>query len=131
MTSLPYRSSGFDFSDGQRRKDDYYSAEKSSDDVILATETNRLQRNRTERVRLQGLMRSESGTVLAVGPTNVKLLKLRERWDLWMVNDGGRQLFFGIWIFLHMLVVTFGFLNYYLKESLSDARETFGLGYRE
>ncbi|KAG8879674.1 hypothetical protein FRB97_001524 [Tulasnella sp. 331] len=127
MTSLPYRNSGFDFSDGSSRKDDSYPSEKSSSD---ATDTgSRLRRNRTERFRLQGLMRSQSRTSSAVEPTNVKLLKMRERWDHWMVNDGGRQLFFGVWIFVHMLFVTFGFLNYYLKESLSDARATFGLGY--
>ncbi|KAG8982476.1 hypothetical protein FRB93_008023 [Tulasnella sp. JGI-2019a] len=131
MTSLPYRSSGYDFSDGQRRKvEPYPFPSEKSDDVVVATGASRLQRNRTERGRLQGLMRTESRTqTAAVGPTNVKLLKLRERWDHWMVNDGGRQLFFGVWVLIHLLAVTFGFLNYQLKDNLTTARATFGYGY--
>jgi NADPH oxidase len=44
-----------------------------------------------------------------------------------MINEGGRQLFFGVWIFLHLLVAVFGFLNYQLKDNLVDARATFGV----
>ena len=126
MTSLPYRKySGLDFSDGQRLIDNPgYPLEKPSGGEIL-------ERNRIERVRLQGLMRSESRSDAPIRPTNVKLLKLKERWDIWMVNDGGRRLFFGVWIFLHMLVIAFGFMNYQLKDNLTVARATFGLGYRE
>lgn len=131
MTTLPYRkstrASGLDFSDGQGLiANAGYPSEKPKEGG-----SDMLQRNKTERRRLQGLMRPKSRVDAPVGPTNVKLLKLKERWDKWMVNDGGRQLFFGIWIFLHMLVIAFGFMNYQLKDNLTVARATFGLGYRE
>lgn len=129
MTSLPYRNSGFDFSDGPGSlQDQGYPLEKPEDRLL---DSGRLQRNRTERVRLQTLMRSDSPSLASVRPTNLKLLKLKERWDHWMVNDGGRQLFFAVWIFLHFLVVLFGFMNYQLKDNLTTARSTFGMGYRE
>jgi len=44
-----------------------------------------------------------------------------------MINEGGRQLFFGVWIFLHLLVAVFGFLNYQLKDNSVLARAAFGI----
>ncbi|EDR10316.1 NADPH oxidase B [Laccaria bicolor S238N-H82] len=52
---------------------------------------------------------------------------LREKFSIWMINEGGRQLFFGTWIFLHLLVAVFGFMNYQLKDNLVDARALFGV----
>ena len=44
-----------------------------------------------------------------------------------MINEGGRQLFFGVWIFLHMLVAVLGWMHYSLKDNLVTARATFGI----
>ena len=88
------RSSGLDFSDGRAPALDAHP------DVYLgdANGGRSLQRNKTERRRLQGLMRTDSmtgGGSAHVDPTNIKLLKLKERWDHWMVNDG-KQINFGV-----------------------------------
>lgn len=53
----------------------------------------------------------------------------KEKFNVWLINEGGRQIFFATWIFLHLLVVAFGFVNYDLKDNLVDARATFGVTY--
>lgn len=116
------RSSGLDFSDATPLRNPV----QDHPDVVLKPETapTYLQRNKTERRRLQGLMRPEVQLAPAapVGPRTLK-----ERWDVWMVNEGGRRLFFFVWIFLHLLVAIFGFANYQLKDNSVGARATFGI----
>lgn len=56
-------------------------------------------------------------------------LFLRERIDRWMVNEGYRRLFVGVFILLHGMVFAFGLLNYSLKDNLTGARATFGPTY--
>ena len=87
-----------------------------------------LQRNKTERRRLQGLQRSTTTSSTSSRPA--KPQTFREKVDLWLINEGGRQLFFAVWILLHLLVAIFGFLNYDLKDNLVNARATFGITYR-
>jgi NADPH oxidase len=53
------------------------------------------------------------------------------KFDLWMINEGGRQVFFGVWIFLHLLVAAFGFFHYQVKDNLTQARATFGVTFGE
>ena len=55
--------------------------------------------------------------------------KFKEKFNVWLVNEGGSQIFFGSWIFLHLLVIGFGFLNYQLSDDLVDARAIFGITY--
>lgn len=88
-----------------------------------------LQRNKTERVRLQGLQRANTAT----GPPSPppKATGLLGRWDVWMINEGGRILFFGVWIFLHLIVTVFGFIHYSLKDNSEGARATFGITFRQ
>jgi len=38
-------------------------------------------------------------------------------------------MFFGVWIFLHLLVAALGFVHYQLKDNLNTARATFGVTY--
>lgn len=84
-----------------------------------------LQRNKTERHRLQGLMRTD--TVVEKSPTaREKVTGLAARWQAWMVNEGGRRIFFGVFLLLHLLVAIMGTLHYGLKSNLSGARATFG-----
>lgn len=90
-----------------------------------------LQRNKTERRRLQGLMRVDSTTAAPRPFESTGLVAtLRARWDHWMVNDGGRQLFFGVYVLLHLLVFALGFVHYDLKDNSVGARKLFGITFR-
>ncbi|KIK07073.1 hypothetical protein K443DRAFT_673646 [Laccaria amethystina LaAM-08-1] len=115
-----YRTSGFDFSDNAPNG----NLEQHPDLAANAAQPVHLQRNKTERRRLQGLQRSLTASSMKK-PAEPKTL--RERFGIWMINEGGRQLFFGVWIFLHLLVAVFGFINYQLKDNLVDARALFGV----
>ncbi|KAF5325318.1 hypothetical protein D9619_009796 [Psilocybe cf. subviscida] len=116
------RSSGLDFSDGRppNRTLDQHP------DLKLNEGSLHLQRNKTERRRLQGLQRSLTVTSMT-GSGDSKDRSFMERFNLWMINEGGRQLFFAVWIFLHLLVAVFGFFHYQLKDNLNNARKTFGI----
>jgi NADPH oxidase 2 len=46
-----------------------------------------------------------------------------------MVNEGWRRAFVGIFILVHCLLYGLGFANYWLKDNLTQARKTYGLGY--
>lgn len=54
-------------------------------------------------------------------------LYLREKIDRWMVNEGYRRLFVGVFILLHLMVFIFGMMNYGLTERSVGARSIFGL----
>jgi len=84
-----------------------------------------LQRNKTERFRLQGLQRSTS----SVSKPVAKPKALADRLKVWMINEGGRQVFFGVFILFHVLVGVLGFLHYQRKDNLVNARKVFGLGF--
>lgn len=114
------RSSGLDFSD----KSDPSNLEQHPD-LIIQTNEKQLQRNKSERKRIQGLQKGASPTATApVVPQT-----FRQKWDLWMINDGGRKVFFGVWIFLHLLVAVFGFINYEMKDNSVNARKIFGIAF--
>ncbi|KAH8109128.1 NADPH oxidase isoform 2 [Phellopilus nigrolimitatus] len=115
------RSSGLDFSDRGSTFD-------AHPDVVLSAGNPNLQRNKTERSRMQGLMRIPTMRGMGNKPlTDARKLSLKERWDLWMVNEGGRRLFFYFIVFLHVLVFIFGWFNYALKDNEVTARATFGV----
>lgn len=114
------RSSGLDFKDRGPMMVDPHP------DVVLNPGNPNLQRNKSERNRLQGLMRitsnASNGAEGRFIPTSWK-----EKWDLWLINEGGRRLFFFSWIFLQILVFIFGWFNYALKDNEVTARATFGV----
>ncbi|PQE07912.1 hypothetical protein CJF32_00003054 [Rutstroemia sp. NJR-2017a WRK4] len=56
-------------------------------------------------------------------------LTMREKFDRWMVNEGYRRFFVFVFGMLHVMVFTFGFLNYQLKDSFGTARSTFSVTY--
>ncbi|TFK52979.1 NADPH oxidase isoform 2 [Heliocybe sulcata] len=85
-----------------------------------------LQRNKTERRRLQGLQRTTTNNSVTQ-PYRPESFK--EKFDAWMINEGGKRLFFGVWMLLHALVIAFGFMNYQLKDNTVTARATFGITY--
>jgi NADPH oxidase 2 len=126
------RTTGLDFSDKKSPMD----ALAAHPDVLArAPTTSNLQRNKTERHRLQGLMRSmsnpnpntsESGVKV---PNKMKDEKLMDRWHTWLINGGQSKLIFGIYIFLHLIVITLGFLNYQLKDNQTIIRSIVGPGF--
>jgi NADPH oxidase len=56
-------------------------------------------------------------------------LSARQRFDVWMVNEGYRRFFVFVFAALHAMVFSFGFMNYQIKDNLTIARSTFGLTY--
>jgi len=112
-------TSGLDFSDG--RLPPNAVLDQQHPDLAGKGGSTFLQRNKTERRRLQGLQRSGS-TRADKGPRTAK-----EKFNVWLINEGGRQLFFGVWVFLHLLVAVFGFIHYQTKDNLTGARGTFGI----
>src|SRR6266850_3007864 len=113
---------GFDFSDGAQPPLD---AHPDLNYDAYAPQPAHLQRNKTERRRLQGLQRTNVTTSKPVTPYEPRTLK--EKWNLWMINEGGRRLFFAVWVFLHLLVAVFGLLHSGLKDNITQARALFGV----
>ncbi|KAN0101574.1 Ferric reductase NAD binding domain containing protein [Hyaloscypha variabilis] len=58
-----------------------------------------------------------------------KELNMREKFDRWMVNEGYRRFFVFVFAAIHLMVFSFGFMNYQIKDNLTIARSTFGLTY--
>ena len=123
------RSSGLDFFDrGQSSNLDQHPDLKE----VYANgtpEPSHLQRNKTERRRLQPLQRTNTLGATRKGPSEPK--KFFDKWNVWMINEGGRRLFFFVWVFLHLQVFAFGFVHYQLNDNLNNARASFGYGFSE
>lgn len=117
------RSSGFDFKDRNPFVDQNPFTYNPSG-VPIGTS---LYRNKSERDRLQGIQQTWVSGSTPRGPQ--KPLTLGQRFDLWMINEGGKRLFFFAWIFFQCLVVAFGFMNYQFSDDLTNARATFGITY--
>ncbi|KAH9054219.1 NADPH oxidase [Lactarius vividus] len=118
----PNHDDGFDFSDGRQSQFEEHPDLKINADGVQPAH---LQRNKTERRRLQGLQRSNTTTTHVVKPYEPKTFT--EKWRHWMINEGGKRLFFFVWVFLHLLVAALGCLHYGLKDNLNTARATFGI----
>ncbi|KDQ56700.1 hypothetical protein JAAARDRAFT_132160 [Jaapia argillacea MUCL 33604] len=119
------RSSGLDFRDRANTQLDQHP-DLSNSYSNGATQPGHLQRNKTERRRLQGLQRINSND--GVRPaTPFEPVTWKEKWDAWMINEGGKRLFFFVYIFLHILVAAFGFMNYQLRDNSVTARAIFGI----
>ncbi|KAL8825060.1 MAG: hypothetical protein Q9191_004647 [Dirinaria sp. TL-2023a] len=56
-------------------------------------------------------------------------LSWKEKFDRWMVNEGYRRLFVLVFMVVQTMIFTFGFLNYHMKDNLTNARSTFGITY--
>ncbi|CAG8532358.1 22562_t:CDS:2 [Dentiscutata erythropus] len=59
--------------------------------------------------------------------TAKKPVTFTEKFQSWMINEGGRNIFFFVWIFLHALVFVMAFLNYFFSDDLVTARQVFGI----
>jgi hypothetical protein len=115
----PRHFSALDFSDGNSALDNMNS------NYLGVDQPTHLQRNKSERRRLQRLQRTPTTSLPTKLPVQPK--KFKEKWDHWMINEGGRQLFFAVWILLHLLVAAFGAVNYQLKDNFVNARASFGV----
>ncbi|KAK9765605.1 hypothetical protein K7432_005925 [Basidiobolus ranarum] len=51
----------------------------------------------------------------------------KQKFDVWMVNDGQRVIFFGLWVFIQFLIFSLAFVNYWFGDNFSNSRTTFGL----
>ncbi|CAG8551451.1 2378_t:CDS:2, partial [Dentiscutata heterogama] len=56
-----------------------------------------------------------------------KPVTFSEKFQSWMINEGARNIFFFVWIFLHALVFAMAFLNYFFSDNLNTARQLFGI----
>ena len=56
-------------------------------------------------------------------------LTLKEKIDVWMVNEGYRRISVCVFAIVHLMVFSFAFLNFELKDNLAGARSTFGKGF--
>jgi hypothetical protein len=122
-------SSGLDFSDrGQDAVNVDHNLDQHPDLSNGSVQATFLNRNKTERRRIQGLQRTISN--VKTKPTVVEAMTWKQKFDLWMINEGGRRFFFGAWALLHLLVVVLGFLNYQLKDNSVTARALFGITFR-
>ncbi|MCJ1250427.1 hypothetical protein MMC30_007655 [Trapelia coarctata] len=82
---------------------------------------------RSERSRAPPLARMLMSGEISGEP--IRDLTMMEKIQRWMVNEGSRRLTVGLFMFVHAMVFTFGFLNYFLKDNLTTARATFGITY--
>ena len=81
----------------------------------------------SERTRSTPLSRMLlSGEVSGEAPRG---LNVKERFERWMVNEGSRRFVVALFVLVHGMVFGFGFMNYYLKDNLTNARATFGITY--
>lgn len=119
------RSSDLDFSDGKLPLAQHPDMDNPFADQGM--QPSHLQRNKSERRRLQPLQRSN--TVGTITSTPYKPETWVDRWRLWMINEGGKRLFFTFFVLLHVLVIVFGFLYYDTSDDLKGARKTFGITY--
>lgn len=67
-----------------------------------------------------------SGEMGADPPRELRPL---EKLDRWMVHKGSKALSVTMFVVVHTMIFTFGFVNYYMKDNLATARSTFGLTY--
>ncbi|KAH6637409.1 NADPH oxidase 5 [Boeremia exigua] len=69
------------------------------------------------RMLMSGEMSEEKG----------RALTRKERFDVWMVNEGYRRLFVFTFAILHVMVFVFGMMNYGLKDNSIGTRAKFGI----
>lgn len=120
-----------DFSDGKLPSLEQHPDMDNNYIMRNGVEPGHLQRNKSERRRLQGLQRSKSTTAAGSAVTPYTPKTMREKFDMWMINEGGKRLFLIFFAILHILVIVLGFMNYDLKDNAVGARATFGITYRK
>lgn len=119
-------SSGLDFSD---RRDAVDALDAHPDIVLQRAPSASLQRNKTERRRLQGVMRTTAAVEGQTLPSQMKDTKIMERYHTWLINGGRARVIFSFYVFLHILVIVFGFLHYQIKDTFTGTRNILSVGF--
>ncbi|GAA94526.1 hypothetical protein E5Q_01178 [Mixia osmundae IAM 14324] len=92
-----------------------------------------LTRNKSERLRLQGLLLSKMSRPPSRLDVDERVLDAPvtrgEAFALWMVNEGRRRIFFGVFLIVQTLVFVLGFVNYAYSDNFDNARATFHITY--
>ncbi|KAJ6480710.1 NADPH oxidase [Mycena vitilis] len=83
-----------------------------------------LQRNKTERWRLQGLQKVQSNDSAAKA---LLPKSFGHKMSVWLINEGHQHLFFAVFLALHLIAAVLAWLHYSLKDNLNTARATFGI----
>ncbi|KAJ7627849.1 NADPH oxidase [Mycena polygramma] len=83
-----------------------------------------LQRNKTERWRLQGLQKVQSNDSAAKA---LLPKSFGQKMSVWLINEGHQHLFFAVFLALHLIAAVLAWLHYSLKDNLNGARATFGI----
>ncbi|KAK7038179.1 FAD-binding FR-type domain-containing protein [Favolaschia claudopus] len=91
---------------------------------VPAKGASHLQRNKTERWRLQGLQRVQTNDSAVVKAQIPKTLG--QKLSIWMINEGPRSVFYAVFIGLHVIATILAALHYSLKDNLNGARASFG-----
>ncbi|CAG8544477.1 30705_t:CDS:2 [Gigaspora margarita] len=78
-------------------------------------------------IKLPGQNRPFSVYNSNVDDVTERQFTIYEQFQSWLINDGAKQIFFGVWIFLHVLIFFMAFLNYQFNDDLVKARETYGV----
>ncbi|KAI9635465.1 ferric reductase NAD binding domain-containing protein [Dioszegia hungarica] len=102
------------------------------DQPIVPRDSTRLRRNKTERVRLQGLVHTMRETKDGDGEEGGRVRKTLgrlERASVWMVNEGRSSLSILAWIILHIIAFALSCVQYGLKDNLNDARQAYGFSF--
>lgn len=53
----------------------------------------------------------------------------REKASRWLAHQGSQHLFIFMFVVVHSMIFAFGFINYHMKDNLTQARATFGVTY--
>jgi hypothetical protein len=116
-------SSSFDFKDGSITYEEPWNQDPDPRESYVSGGV--MERNKTERGRLQEIQKK---TPSITGPVERRTLK--ERFNVWLINEGSKKLFLAVWIFLHLLVAAFGFTHYYWNDHYINVRALLGITYR-
>ena len=87
----------------------------------------RISPSKPERGRTSQLSRILASGEMARDPP--RPLSTLESIGRWMINEGSRRISVFVFGLVHAMIFGFGFANYQLKDNLTTARGTFGLGY--
>lgn len=86
-----------------------------------------MESNKPERARWPPLTRMlMSGEMSAEPPRD---LTWREKVSRWLAQQGSKHLFVFMFMVVHSMIFAFGFINYHMKDNMSQARLTFGTSY--
>ena len=80
-----------------------------------------------ERARLPPLARMLVSGEMSSDPP--RQLTWREKANRWFVHHAAQHVFVSIFIVVHAMIFAFGFVNYHMKDNMTNARATFGITY--